>query len=100
MEYQCGRCKTPCNILRKIWARLSPWRCKHCSRLKEREEAEKFMAEPKPSEFLKKVTCNREVIHILGGATLKCNGGFHVCCIGKTCEEYPCERVEGTANER
>lgn len=52
------------------------------------------------SPEITRVTCNRKVIHMIGGAKLKRNGDFHMCCIGKGCEEFPCERVEGIANEQ
>ena len=93
MEYQCDVCTTPCNIFRKIWARIAPSRCKHCSRLKEREEAVKKTGEQQ-SEFLKKPRCKRKVINIVGGAKLEVRGGFDLVCVGDSCVDYPCEQLK------
>lgn len=33
--------------------------------------------------------CPKEVITVVGGATLTVNGEFKLACLGKTCADYP-----------
>jgi hypothetical protein len=41
-----------------------------------------------------KITCPLREIPVNGGATLKVHGDFKLCCIGVTCENYPCDEVK------
>jgi hypothetical protein len=45
------------------------------------------------------INCPEKVIPIIGGATLRVNGGFKLCCVGRTCEKYPCSAVKCGENK-
>jgi|PlaIllAssembly_1097288.scaffolds.fasta_scaffold701135_3 hypothetical protein len=40
------------------------------------------------------ITCPLKEIPVPGGARIQINGDFKLCCIGLTCENYPCKEVE------
>lgn len=40
------------------------------------------------------ITCPLREIPVAGGAVIQVHGDFDLCCIGETCEKYPCEEVE------
>jgi hypothetical protein len=41
-----------------------------------------------------KITCPLTEIPVIGGAKIIVNGDFKLCCLGNTCENYPCKEVE------